>query len=349
METGNRSGDDPIERLQAGSRAHRRPQRTRSCPDENRLRLLLPGQVAPQEAESLLTHAAECDWCGMVLREATQDLSDPPTGEEEQLAGRARLADPVSRRELAERIVKRKQTGEKTWNRILHWLPAVSLAAVAVVGGVSYRQWTLGAAHTAHLLARAYTEHRQMELRLPGVEWGLERTQMSAASSSFEPRELMDAKSNISRAMDARPDDPRWLQLEGRAELLSGKDDAAIVDLARARSLRPADPTILVDLGTAYYQKAEKTSPDDTKAFSLAYDSFTEGLRLQPRDPTLLFDQALAAERIYAYTAAREAWEDYLKMDSNGDWAREARGHLDKVKKNLMGSRPTPQPPSPTH
>jgi cytochrome c-type biogenesis protein CcmH/NrfG len=310
--------------------------------------LLLPGQLEPQEAENLLTHAAECDWCGAVLREAAQDLTDPPTEEEEGLASRARLADPVSRRELVERIAKRKQAGERARIRILVWWPAASLVSVALAGGFFYRDWTLGAAHTAQLLARAYTERRQTELRLPGAKWGSERRQMSAASSSFEPRGLMDAKSNISRGIEAHPDDPKWLQLEGRAELLSGKEDAAIVDLDRARSLRPADPTILVDLGMAYYQKADKTSPDDAKAFSLAYNSFTEGLRLRPRDPTLLFDQALAAERIFGYTAAREAWEDYLKIDSNGDWAREARAHLDKVKKNLMGSGPTPPPQSPT-
>src|ERR1039458_5486125 len=94
MKTGDRGCGDLIERLQAGALAHRRPQKRRGCPDEDRLRLLLPGQVEPEEAEKLLTHAAECDWCGTALREAAQDLSEPPTGEEEELAGKSRLADP---------------------------------------------------------------------------------------------------------------------------------------------------------------------------------------------------------------------------------------------------------------
>src|ERR1700683_5511725 len=98
MKTGERDGGDLIQRLQAGAQAHRRPQKTRSCPDEDRLRLLLPGQLEPEEADKLLTHAAECDWCGTVLREAAQDLSEPPTGEEEELAGKARVAEPRSRR-----------------------------------------------------------------------------------------------------------------------------------------------------------------------------------------------------------------------------------------------------------
>jgi hypothetical protein len=330
--------------------AHRRPQKKRDCPDEDRLRLLLPGQVEPEEAETLLTHAAECDWCGTVLRDAARDLTEPPTGEEEELAGRARLADPRGRRELVERIVPPKRPDPKPWILIFRRLaPAAGLAALLLVGGVSYEQWTRSPAHSERLLAEAYTKRRQMDVRVPGAEWGRMRTEMGPGSSSLnEPRELLAAKLNISRGREAHPDDPRWLQLAGEAELLDGKEGAAIADLERARELRPADATILADLGAAYFQKAENAGVDGGKEFSSAYDSFVEGLRLKPRDPTLLFDQALAAERIYAYGAARKAWDDYLTIDPKSGFAREARAHLDKVKKNLMGSGPTPPPPLPT-
>lgn len=348
MKTGDRIGGDPIERLQAGAQAHRRPQKKRGCPNEDRLRMLLPGQVKPKEAEKLLTHAAECDWCGTVLREAVRDLSEPPTSVEEDLAGRGRLADPRARRELVERIVKEKND---RWGPIFSRLmPAAGLAAAVVVGFVSYQQWTVSAAHTGRLLAKAYTERRQMEMRPEGAEWGPIRTQMGTESSSLaEPSELMAAKLNIIRGIEASPDDPTWLQLEGRMELLDRKVDAAIVNLERARALRPNDATILADLGAAYFQKAENAGVDGGKVFSSAYDSFTEGLRLKPGDATLLFDQALAAERMYGYDTARKAWDAYLKIDAKSGWAREAQNHRDKVKKNLTGSGPTPPPLPPTH
>src|ERR1022692_2948365 len=74
---------------------------------------------------------------------------------------------------------------------------------------------------------------------VPGAAWGRERTRMGAETSSFnEPRDLTDARSNISRGIEAHPDDPKWLQLEGRADLLGGKEGAAIEELERARSLR---------------------------------------------------------------------------------------------------------------
>jgi len=347
MKSGDRGGGDPIERLRAGALAHRRPQRKRDCPDEDRLRLLLPGQVEPEEAEKLLTHAAECDWCGTVLREAAQDLSEPPTGEEEELAGKARLADPRRRRELVERIVTRKQTGENPWLAFWRWWPAGGLAVASLVGAVSYQQWTLGAAHTERLLAEAYTEQRPMEMRVPGARWARERTQRGAESSSLnEPQALLDAKPNIKRATDAHPDDPKWLQLEGRAELLEGKEDASIVDLERAHALRPGDASILLDWGTALYRKAEKT--DDAKMRAEAFERLSEGVRLNPNDPALLFNRALAAQSLSEFNEARDDWEAYLRIDSTGGWADEARQRLNEVKKNLSGSAPTPPPQPPT-
>lgn len=341
MKNGDDGGRDPIERLQAGALTHRRPQKTRGCPDEDRLRLLLPGQIEPEEAGRLLTHAAECDWCGTVLREAAQDLIEPATDEEEDLAGRARLADPRRRRELAERIAPPKRRRGEPWLPILRWWPAAGLAAAVLVGGVAYQQWTLSAAHTERLLAAAYEERRPMEMRLPGAQWARLRTQMSAGTSRFnDPLGLTEAVSNIKRGMDGRPDDPKWLQLEGRADLLGGRPDDAIAELDRARSLSPGDATILADLGAACYQKAAKA--DDPEWYSRAFQHLSEGLRLKPNDPTLLFNQALAAERIQTPTVAEEAWEAYLKADSSSGFAGEARAHLDSLKKNSGNRAPTP-------
>src|ERR1022692_1560416 len=121
MKTGDRGCGDLIERLQAGALAHRRPQKRRGCPDEDRLRLLLPGQAEPEEAEKLLTHAAECDWCGTVLREAAQDLTEPPTGEEEELAGKARLAviRVASKRNCPKHRGKRLQKSGKAVEKVI--------------------------------------------------------------------------------------------------------------------------------------------------------------------------------------------------------------------------------------
>jgi hypothetical protein len=350
MQSGDRGSGDLIERLRAGAQAHRRPQKTRKCPNEDRLRLLLPGQIDPEEADRLLTHAAGCDWCGTVLREAAQDLTDPPTGEEEELAGKARLTDPVRRRELAERIVtRRKQTGDGPWLAIWRWWPAAGLAAVgtAVASLVFQMGWLGGVPAAERLTCLAYAEHRELAMRLMAcAAYAPIHTERGTGSSRMIRPDLLDAEARVARGAETHPNDPAWLRLQGRADLLDGKDDPAIAELERARALRPKDAYILSDLGMAYFQKAERTH--DPQLQALAFERLSEGARLKGNDPALLFNRALAAESLYAYTEARDDWEAYLRIDSSSGWAQEARQHLDGVKKNLSGSGSMPLPPPQT-
>ena len=351
MKIGDSGNGDPIERLQAGALAHRRPEKKPGCPAEDRLRLLLPGQVGAREAKKLLAHAAECDWCGAVLREAARDLTGPSTGEEEELAGKSPLADPLRRREFAEQLAPLKRE-RKPPHTVFRWWPAgglaAGLAAAGLVGGVIYPQWARSPAHTARLLAEAYTKNRQMQMRLAGAQWASERTKLGDGGSSVnKPPELNDAESNIARAMEAHSADPRWLQLQGEADILENKYEPAIDELERAHSLRPNDATILLDWGTALYQEGE--TEDKPELRSAAFERFSEGCKLKPKDPALLFNRAMAAERGNDYHEAEDDWRAYLEIDSSSAWAREARRHLDEVKKNLSGSPTTPPAPPPTH
>jgi tetratricopeptide (TPR) repeat protein len=327
MKTGDRGCGDLIERLQAGALAHRRPQKRRGCPDEDRLRLLLPGQVEPEEAEKLLTHAAECDWCGTVLREAAQDLSEPP--------------------KLAERITKRKRTGDKPWLAILRWSPAAGLAVAAGVLASLFFQmgWLGGVPGAQRLTCRAYAEHRESPMRLMAcAAYTPMHTERGTESSRLIRPDLLEAEARVARGAETHPNDPAWLRLQGRADLLDGKEDASIAELEQARALRPKDAYILSDLGMAYFQKAERTH--DPQLHALAFERLSEGSGLKPNDPVLLFNRALTAQRMFAFTEARADWEKYLRVDAKSGWAREASAYLEDVKKNLNGSGTTrlPQP-----
>jgi tetratricopeptide (TPR) repeat protein len=340
---------DPIGRLAAGARSHSRPHKTSECPEEDRLRMLVPGLVDTAEADKLLGHAAECDWCGAVLREAAQDLSGPPTDEEEEFARGAWLANADHRREFVERLTRHKRSArEARPRRWAAWWPLpVGLATAALVGGVWYELTSAGGAGSAErLLAEAYTKQREIEVRIPGAAYGQLRVQMGEESSRLnKPIELSEAIPKIQRGIAAHPNDPQWLDLKGRADLLEGQYQEAIVELEHARALQPRDATTLTDLGAAYFQKAARE--DDKKAYRSAYDYFSEGANLKPGDKVLAFNKALAAERIYANNEAPGSWEAYLKMDPDSGWAAEARDHLYKVKKNLINSGTTPPAPRP--
>jgi tetratricopeptide (TPR) repeat protein len=171
------------------------------------------------------------------------------------------------------------------------------------------------------------------------------RSERGAGSSRLsQPPELMEAEARIARAIATHADDPEWLHLQGRADILEGKEEAAIAELERAHTLRPNDASVLDDLGIAYFQRAQKTDP---KFYRSAFEYLSQGVRLKPNDAALVFNRALAAEKIFAYTESRDAWEAYLKLDSTSGWATEARAHLDAVKKNLTGSSLIPAPPPP--
>ncbi len=344
MNIGDSDNPDPVERLRAAARLHRRPERRPDCPDEDRLRMLLaPGLVDAADSGDLLAHAAACDWCGQVLREAAQDLTLPPTPEELHVAAGLKLANRRYRRKFVRRLFP---PAGFFFSLGRGWQPAMAVLAVLAVGGAIWYEtaWVGGVRATSRLLAQAYTARRPMEMRLPGAAYSPIRAERGLPSSSYDTA-LLEALLNIQRGAGAHPDDPQWLRLRGAADLLQGHYDEARAELERARALRPADPAILAGLGAAYFQIAEK-SGGDPELYSKAFDVLSEGAVLQPGDPVLAFNLALAAERIKTPNVALQDWETYLRLDPRGGWTAEARQHLDNVKKNLINTgSPPPRTP----
>lgn len=317
------------------------------CPDEEPLRLVAAGLAGEAETDALLAHAATCVWCGRVLRETAEDLGAPPSEEELAIAAKSRLGDADNRSAFAGRLAESAAPVPmpRPALRSRRWGAAVAMAAAISALGVF-----LWPASPEQLLARAYTEYRSMEIRLPGAAYGPVRTvRKSGTLPILESPDLHEAEARILRGIAAHPDDPKWLHFEGRMHLLTGKPDEAIAELERAHALRPNDAYILSDLGAAWFQKAGQAADHagDLRSYSSAFEFFSQSARLKPDDPALVFNRALAAEHIFAYNVARDAWEAYVRLDATSAWAREARDHLDKVKKNWTGSGNTPpvQPP----
>lgn len=334
----NGDGDPSLRFLRATGRAERRP----DCPEEERLRLLAVGLADPAESQDVLAHAAGCDGCGRVLREALEDLSEPPSAEEIQFAINTRLAHRRHRRAFARQLAEPAPPRfsldwlRRPWTLRLAWGGA--LAAVLAMLAPSLIEHYSSLAVAQRATNRAYTVANTVPLRFPGVGYASVTVERSVRTSRLRgPAEVLDAEARVKRGVDAHPDDPQWLQLEGRLELLEGNEDAAIAELERARALRAGDPYILSDLGAAYYQKAGKT--DDPQFDAQAFESFSKGLKLKANDPVLLFNLARGAQRIMAPHAEQNAWVAYLRADPGGGWAQEARAELDKVRAKLERQR----------
>ncbi len=343
MSNEDRSAHDVLQFLRTARRAGKGP----DCPDEERLRLLAVGLAEQSESHALLAHVAACNCCGPLLRDAVQDLAEAPTDEEIEFATTSYLTNPRRRHALAKRLAgadARRFRFEWFRRPVARWMVPVGVVATAVVAGFFLQtQWLSGIAVAQRLTSRAYTANRTIATRFHGADYGHEGAARGDGTSSLsQPPELFDAEARVKRGIDAHPDDPGWLWLQGRIDLLVGKEDAAIAELLRAHALSAGDPHILSDLGTAYYEKAQKT--EDPRLYVEAFEFFSKGLALKPNDPVLLFNKALAAEHIFSFNEARDAWEAYLHIEPHSGWAKEARKHLEEVKKNSTGSGPTRQP-----
>jgi tetratricopeptide (TPR) repeat protein len=190
------------------------------------------------------------------------------------------------------------------------------------------------------LIAGAYTANRTLELRVGNARYGPLRNERGPSSNgSSRPYMLLESQARIRQHLDRDPDDPAWLLAEGRTEILEWQYAGAIETLKKARDLVPAGsgeaPEILVDLATAYYQRAEATNrPID---YSMASDLLGKAIQKNPRFAIAYFNRAIVYEKQHLYDPAIQDWQDYLKFDSNSDWATEARRRLanlrDKMKR----------------
>jgi tetratricopeptide (TPR) repeat protein len=189
------------------------------------------------------------------------------------------------------------------------------------------------------LLARAYTEQRPFELRYAQADYGTLRVVKGSTDSSRldRPPALLESEARIARELDAHPNDPRWLQARGRAELLDRDFDSAIADLQPHFTLRRVSTPLLTDLACAYFERAQAHGPQPD--YKTALDFLNQALKMTPDDPVALFNRAIVYQRMQLYSQAIEDWRHYLGVDPNSQWAAEARKRLADVQQSQSSSK----------
>jgi hypothetical protein len=200
-------------------RASSRERAPSGCPDESDWMRLAAGLSTGRDAE-LLEHACDCGACGRLLREAQEAFSDELTAEENNgiaqlpmsgLAERSRFAARISRPAPAAPV-----GGLRWWRRPMAW--AAACGVVLVAGGFWF--WNSRSDDgSAALLARAYTEERTFEFRIPGAGYAPLRERRAADQGSrlSRPGALIEAEARISRDLTKGPDSTALLEWRGRA------------------------------------------------------------------------------------------------------------------------------------
>jgi CHAT domain-containing protein/tetratricopeptide (TPR) repeat protein len=297
------------------------------------------GLLPEAKTRELMKHAAQCGHCGPLLKNAAETITDEATASEEALLASLQSARPEWRKNMAATLrdsVRDRQPKLSWWRSVFAWpTPAYAFAGIIAVAVAAWIGMSaLHPPSAEQLLAQAYTEHRTLEVRIPGAKYAPVQAQRGTEQSDFDrPQSLLKAEDLIGENLRKNPNDPVWLQARARAELLDGNYEAAIKSLQRALETQPDSPSLLADLGSAYFVRAESANrPID---YSNAIESLGKALAKSPHDPIALFNRALACERSMLYTQAVDDWKHYLRIDPQGDWSNDVRARLAALQEKI--------------
>ena len=318
-------------------------QKTNSdCPSETKWLEVAAGLGTKAERKRHIEHAAMCARCGPLLRQAVEDVGMELTAEEETKVAALNSAQPGWQSNLAKKIadevppkapvVEKSVRSSKKFVFWPRW--AVAFAALIVASGGGWWAWILlRAPSVEELLAQAYTEQRTIEMRISGAKYAPMRVERGPSGSNLsKPTALLKAEALIGEGLKKAPNDPALLQAKARADLLDGNYGDAIKSLQRAVEAERESPSLLTDLGIAYFQRATADPQNHASDYGKAYETLSTVLAKLPDDPIALFNRAIVAERLTEFRQAEEDWEHYLRIESSGPWSEDAKERLRQLR-----------------
>jgi len=324
----------------------RAPERERGslCPSED-VWVEVAAGLEGSHAETHLSHAVQCDYCGPLLKEAAETFDDGLTEAEESAIAHLQTSTPHWQRTFAAKLQHGNSTVEEKVGRASRsgwvWTKRLAFASVAA-GLLVFCAWfgreVFARTQPARLIADAYTERRALEIRIEGAPY-VRLTQERGGGNEQDRMNrpaLLKAEAEIAQRLRSHPDDVRWLQASGRASLLeddAASSEAAIGTLEKALRLVPNDRSISVDLASAYLLRGEFLNRKED--YGRAVEILGKTISVAAGDETAEFNYAIALERNQFKNDAKMAWEAFLKNYPNSPWKQEAQDHLARVLKEI--------------
>ncbi len=305
-----------------------------ACPEPGVWLRLAGRKSSAAENEALLSHAAVCAACLVRMRQGYAVLSPDPSPEESAELQQFASASPQWRHRLGVELANTPHfAGYKRVTRLFLWAGASVAAAGALVFG--FIAWQRHENAPAKLLAEAYARSRIFDLRIPGAGFApvTQETHLRGGATDREPSQLLTARAEIERKLEANPTDPHWLQLEARSDLLEEKYDPAIDVLDRLLAAGPVTPELLTDDASAYFQRGTATGSENDRATAL--DDLRRADELAPADPVVLFNEAVVMEDRGQVMNAVETWNRYLRFERDPHWLQEGNLRLKALEEKL--------------
>jgi CHAT domain-containing protein/tetratricopeptide (TPR) repeat protein len=293
------------------------------------------GLKSPIKTHDCIEHATDCPSCAKLLKQAAEQFADEMTPEEIQALRALRSADIDWQKAVAHRMqaLTAKESLPSALKR--RWetrslLPQLggALAAVAILISLALWITMFEKSRTVNrLLSDAYSEQRTIDVRMAGARYApVEAVRGTELSRLRRPTSLLEAEVAIAKALSRKPDDPFWLDAQGRADLMDENYSSALSTLERAHRYSPENQDITINLSTAYFLRAEvlKRSED----YGQAEELLGQVISKNPGNGLALFNRAITSERLLLYEQAIIDWRRYLEIDPSSSWSEEARKRL---------------------
>jgi CHAT domain-containing protein/tetratricopeptide (TPR) repeat protein len=326
------------------------------CPPDEAWLDVAGGTLGPsQDVDSYLNHAAQCDHCGPLLRYAVADLTTDLSPQEEPQIAALPSSTTKWQSSLASRMVqlnrtelvgspsvkpeRRSSSGRRLFSKTSWSFSYAVLAGILAVAAVwvwrNYRPTPPSNGTdlplVSKLLAQAYSEPRTLPLRFRNATHTSVGPKEGGGGSDLDgPLALLQAETAIKETLQKYPDDPRWLDARGRAELLKWNSPSAIKTLERAQALDPESIAIRMDLAMAYFESERQKGGN---GYARSIDLLKQIVDQTPDDPVARFNLAVVCQFSQDYSCAKENWTRYLRLEPEGDWANEARDYLARANK----------------
>jgi tetratricopeptide (TPR) repeat protein len=234
---------------------------------------------------------------------------------------------------------QRSHNVRKPSSRLLIALPIA--ASFLLFAGVSYTIVTFmrNAEYRRGIedLRAATQDRRPVRSRISGLEHANFSQTRGGPETNAQQERLRLAELNLKAALEKNPS-PEVHHALGQTYLAQGQFDAAITQLNQALAGTSANARIYSDLGAAWFEKA-KASPQITSGaaqpssedLARSLENLNKALQLDSSLQEALFNRAMVYESLGKTEQAKTDWREYLKRESTGAWADEARRNLQSL------------------
>jgi hypothetical protein len=222
--------------------------------------------------------------------------------------------------------------GRKTF----FWKRAFVPAATAVCALIAFSIWFTQRdtpEKVEKLLAQAYTEQRTMEMRIPYAEHSDFHQERGESGSLLQlPDSYKEASNKITTNLKEHPDDPKWMLLSVRFDLLHWDYKAAVSTLERLDNNKvPESAEIRLARAIALYERADFEPEHRDQLYAEIIELMGKTLQQDPTDATALFNQALACEKSNMFECASADYKHLLEVEKDSGWAHEAQKNLSRI------------------